>query len=114
MIDFFIPAAHAQATAQGGQDGGLFTLILFMGFALFLYLMIIRPQRKQQKDQQAMLAALAVGDEVITAGGILGRISKIKDKYLIIKISESVELTLEKSWVHSVLPKGTLKDIQQS
>ncbi|HEY9035944.1 MAG TPA: preprotein translocase subunit YajC [Pseudomonadales bacterium] len=113
MIEF-IPAAHAQTAAAGGaQDGGMFTFIMFMGFALFLYLMIIRPQRKQQKETQAMLGALAVGDEVITSGGMLGKIAKIKDKYLIIKISDSVEITLEKSWVHSVLPKGTLKDIQK-
>lgn len=110
MIEL-IPSAHAQAAGQGSPDSGMFTFVLFAGFALFLYFLIIRPQRKQQKEQQAMLSALAVGDEIITTGGILGRISKIKDKYLIIKVSDTVELTLEKSWVHSVLPKGTLKDI---
>ena len=113
MIEF-IPAAHAQTAAAGGaQDGGTFTIIMFMGFAVFLYFMIIRPQRKQQKETQSMLASLEVGTEVITSGGMLGKIVKIKDKYLIIKISDSVEITLEKSWVHSVLPKGTLKDIQK-
>jgi len=113
MIEL-ISSAHAQtAGAQGAQDGGMFTFIMFMGFALFLYFMIIRPQRKQQKETQSMLAALEVGDEIITTGGILGRVSKIKDKYLILKISESVEIMLDKTWVHSVLPKGTLKEIQK-
>lgn len=111
MLDL-IPAAHAQTAAAPAAGGSpWFTFVLFGGFALFLYFMIIRPQRKQQKEQQNMLEALAVGDEIITSGGVLGRITKIKDKYLILKVSDSVELTLDKTWVHSVLPKGTLKDI---
>lgn len=111
MIEF-IPSAHAQAAGAspaGGFDGTFF--IMLAGFAVFMYFMIIRPQRKQQQDQKAMMEALAVGDEIITSGGVLGRISKVKDKYLIVRIADNVELTLEKSWVHSVLPKGTIKEI---
>jgi preprotein translocase subunit YajC len=74
-----------------------------------LYFIMIRPQMKRQKEHKAMVEALAKGDEVVTAGGVLGRVSKMGETYLSIEVSNGVELQVQRSAVVQVLPKGTLK-----
>ncbi|PPJ80355.1 preprotein translocase subunit YajC, partial [Staphylococcus haemolyticus] len=74
-----------------------------------LWFIMIRPQMKRQKETKAMLEALAKGDEVVTAGGILGKVSKVAEQYVTVEIAANTEITVQKSAVTTVLPKGTLK-----
>lgn len=74
-----------------------------------LWFIMIRPQMKRQKETKAMLEALAKGDEVVTAGGILGKVTKVAEQFVVVEIAANTEITVQKSAVTSVLPKGTLK-----
>ena len=107
-MDFLISNAWAQAapaTPQGGLASFLPLAILFLVFYMFL----IRPQMKRQKEAKAMIEALAKGDEVVTAGGMLGRINKLEDAYLMLEIASGVEIRVQRTAVIQVLPKGTIK-----
>lgn len=115
FVNFFIPSAYADSAAAAQatpQNGGFsFALIAFIMLA-FLYLTVWRPQNKRAKEQQALLGSLTKGDEVVTIGGVLGRIAKISDQYLVITVGENTEMAIQKSAVATVLPKGTLKSIE--
>jgi preprotein translocase subunit YajC len=76
-----------------------------------MYLLIIRPQRKRQKEHQALVSALAKGDEVVTTSGILGKVTRIDGDYLVLEVSDKIELKFQRAAVHAVLPKGTIKAI---
>jgi preprotein translocase subunit YajC len=106
----FISDAFAQSTtgAAGGPSSLLSMLPLVLMFVV-LYFVMIRPQMKRQKEQRAMIDALAKGDEVITTGGVLGRITKLGESFLSIEVGNGVELQVQRSAVVQVLPKGTLK-----
>lgn len=105
----FIANAHAQAAGAPAPD---FTgLLLIVGMFVIMYFMIIRPQRKRQKEHQNMISAIAKGDEVITTGGILGKVTKVDDTYMVLEVSNNVELKFQKASLHAVLPKGTIKAI---
>jgi preprotein translocase subunit YajC len=109
-----ISSAFAQtapaATAAGGgimsQLGGMLPLVLMF---VVLYFVMIRPQMKRQKEHRAMIDALAKGDEVVTAGGFLGKVSKLGDAYVGVELATGVEVQMQRSAVVQVLPKGTLK-----
>jgi preprotein translocase subunit YajC len=107
-----ISSAYAQA-AQGGGDPGImgFLLSIILMFVL-LYFLMIRPQMKRAKEQKAMIEALQKGDEVITAGGVVGRISKLGDQYITLEIAPSTEIVVQRGAVQVPLPKGTLKTLQ--
>jgi preprotein translocase subunit YajC len=110
-MSWLIPSAHAEV-APGVQPGGEFIQIGMIIFLfLVFYLLIIRPQRKKQKEHEALLGALAVGDEVATTAGLLGKVKKVDEAYVVLKVDETVELKFQKSAIHAVLPKGTLKAI---
>jgi preprotein translocase subunit YajC len=110
---FFISTASAQTAAVPAPQGGGFSfMIMFVVFFLFIYFAIWRPQNKRAKEQQNLLNSLAKGDEVVTAGGLLGRINKINDQYLTLSIANNVDIVIQKSSVISVMPKGTLKAIE--
>ncbi len=109
-MDFFISSAYAQAEA-GGQPSGIFNLIFFGGFALIFYFLIWRPQSKRAKEQRELLSSLNKGDEVMTNGGLLGKLGKVDDNYVVVEIAENVEVKMQKASVAAVLPKGTLKSI---
>jgi preprotein translocase subunit YajC len=109
----FISSAFAQtapAAAAGGDImsslTGMLPLVLMF---VVLYFVMIRPQMKRQKEHKAMIDALAKGDEVATAGGLLGKVSKIGDTTLSVEIAAGVEVQLQRSAVVQVLPKGTVK-----
>ena len=104
----FISEAYAQGAAPAASGGDM-SLFILLPFAVILYFMMIRPQMKRQKEQKAMLEALAKGDEVVTAGGVLGRISKIGENYLHIDAGNGVELQVQRSAIVQILPKGTIK-----
>ena len=79
-------------------------------FAMFYYI-VVRPQRKRQKEHQQLVAGLAKGDEVVTTAGILGKITSLDDNYVTLNIADKVDVKLQRVHVHAVLPKGTLKSI---
>jgi preprotein translocase subunit YajC len=104
-MNFFIQNAYAQdAAAQG--DSTSFIIMMVLMFAAF-YFLLIRPQQKKQKAHTALVASLQVGDEVLTAGGILGKISGVSEHYAIVKIGDNTEVKIQKSSVSMVVPKGT-------
>ena len=107
----FISNAYAQAPSIGG-DGGLMGLLPIVLMFVVLYFLMIRPQMKRAKEAKAMIEALQKGDEVITAGGILGRISKINEAYVTLEIAAGTEISVQKAAVQTLLPKGTLKTLQ--
>ncbi len=112
-MSFFIAEALAQpAAAQTPAGPSLLMNVLFIGgLFLFMYFVMIRPQRKRQKEHTDMLAALAKGDEVATSAGLLGKVVKVEDDYILLKVAENVELRFQKHAVSAVLPKGTLKSV---
>mgnify|MGYP006082482649 CR=1 FL=1 len=87
------------------------TLLMLFGFMILIYFIMIRPENKRRKSHQETLVNLEVGDEIVTAGGILGTISKISDQFLEISISDNVKLKIQKTSVSNALPKGTIKAI---
>lgn len=102
----------AQAPAAGGE-GALMGMLPIVLMFVILYFLMIRPQMKRQKEHKNMVAALAKGDEVVTAGGILGKVSQVNDTYISMEIAregdKAVEVLVQKSAVQTVLPKGTIK-----
>lgn len=107
----FISQAYAQSAGQPPAEAGIFQLVLLVGLFVMFYFIAIRPQRKRQKEHAEMVSALAKGDEVVTNSGILGKIVKVEEDYLVLKVTDSVDLKFQKSAIHAVLPKGTLKSI---
>lgn len=111
-MSFLIPSAHAQAAAPASAFGGDFSgLLLIAGMFLLMYFMIIRPQRKRQKEHQSLIEGVSKGDEVLTTGGILGKVTKVDGDYMVLEVSNNVELKFQKVSLHAVLPKGTIKAI---
>lgn len=109
-MSFFIPSAYAQSAAQP-PGGEMFQFVFLIGIFVLFYFVAIRPQRKRQKEHQNMVGGLSVGDEVTTNSGILGKVRKIEDDFLVLKVAENVELKFQKVAIHAVLPKGTIKSI---
>ncbi|HKC31424.1 MAG TPA: preprotein translocase subunit YajC [Burkholderiales bacterium] len=105
-----ISPAFAQS-AGGGDPGYIGFLPIILMFVL-LYFLMIRPQMKRSKEQKQMVEALQKGDEVITAGGVLGRITRIGDAYVSLEVAPNTEISVQRTAVQMLLPKGTLKSIQ--
>ncbi|MDX9684883.1 preprotein translocase subunit YajC [Pseudomonas protegens] len=112
-MSFLIPAAYADAAAPAaaGPAGTGFEWIFLVGFLAIFYLMIWRPQAKRAKEQKNLLGSLQKGDEVVTTGGIAGKINKVTDDFVVLEVSDSVELKFQKGAIAATLPKGTLKAI---
>jgi preprotein translocase subunit YajC len=102
----------SEAWAQGvaGAAGGMESIFLIVAMFAVLYFLMIRPQMKRAKEHKTMVEALQKGDEVVTAGGVLGRISKVGDAHLTLEIAPNVEIQVQRAAVQTVLPKGTLKN----
>lgn len=105
-----IPSAHAQDAAPAGGDL-MVTLIMFGALFLFMWFIVIRPQRKRQKEHQALVNSLSKGDEVVMTSGMLAKVTSVEDDYVVVKASDNVELRFQKVAVHAVLPKGTIKSV---
>jgi preprotein translocase subunit YajC len=108
----FISNAFAQAApaaAGGSTESTLLSLLPLVLMFVVLYFIMIRPQMKKQKEHKAMVEALAKGDEVIIAGGVLGRVAKLGDSFINVEVSGNVELQVQRASVLQVLPKGTYK-----
>ncbi len=113
-MDFFINSAVAQTTTGTQTQQSPWTSFIFLGgFILIFYFMLIRPQSKRAKEHKALVESLAKGDEVMTAGGILGKVTAVDEQYIAVSVAENVELKMQKSSVSAVLPKGTIKSIAQ-
>ena len=107
---FFISNAYAQSAAAG-EPNPMITLLMFGGLFVFMYFLIIRPQRKRQKEHTTLVGGLGKGDEVVMTSGMLGKITKLDGDYAVLEVSNNLELKFQKSAVHAVSPKGTIKAI---
>ena len=113
-MSFLIPSAFAVTAAPAaaaGPAGSGFEWVFLVGFLVIFYLMIWRPQAKRAKEQKNLLSSLQKGDEVVTNGGIAGKITKVTDDFVVVEVSDNVELKFQKQAVAATLPKGTLKGI---
>lgn len=111
-MDFFISSAHAQdGASQGG--GGMELIFMLVMFGLIFYFLIYRPQAKRVKQHKELMSSLSKGDEVLTQGGMVGRITKVSDDndFIVIALTDELEVTVQKGAVSSVLPKGTMKSL---
>ncbi len=114
-MSFFVSSAMAQAqTGAAPQGNPMVTLLMFGGLFVFMYLFIIRPQRKRQKEHTALVSSLAKGDEVIMTSGMLGKVVKVDESYIVLETGNNIELKFQKVAVHAVLPKGTIKSIDSA
>jgi len=109
-MSFFISPAYAEGAA-GAMDPGMFNILFLVGFGLIFYFFMWRPQAKRAKEHKNLLAGLSKGDEVITAGGIIGKVVRLTDDYVVLEVSEGTELKFQKVHVAAELPKGTIKNI---
>jgi preprotein translocase subunit YajC len=105
----FISNAYAQAAGAASTESSLMSFLPIILMFVVLYFVMIRPQMKRQKEQKSMLDALAKGDEVITAGGIAGKVTKVTDAFVSVEVSNGVDIQIQKSAVTTLLPKGSLK-----
>jgi len=112
MLDVLIPAAHAQAAAGAGATSNVWLQLipLILLFVVFWFL-LIRPQMKRQKEHRQLVEKLAKGDEIVTSGGIAGRIEELGETFLSVEIAEGTRIRLQRGAVSTVLPKGTLKSL---
>ncbi len=106
-MDFFISDAWAQGA--GGQGSPFPSLIMLAVLFGLFYFLLIRPQHKRQKEHREMVAKLSKGDEVVTQGGVLGRITKVGDSFVTLEISEGTEIRVQRAAVAALMPKGTMK-----
>jgi preprotein translocase subunit YajC len=111
-MTLFNTAAYA-AEAGAAPGPGYMDLVLLVGFIAIFYFLLWRPQSKRRKEQQALMAGLTKGDEVVTAGGIAGRVVKVEDDFIKLSVANNVELRIQKSAVGATLPKGTLKSLDE-
>jgi preprotein translocase subunit YajC len=114
LLNIIVTPAYADVASvvSGSQQSGTSFVVMFGIFFIFIYFAIWRPQNKRLREQQSMLTSLAKGDEVVTVGGVIGRITKVGEQFLTLSVTNNVELFLQKSSVASVLPKGTIKSIE--
>jgi preprotein translocase subunit YajC len=106
-----ISPAYAQAAAASSQSDSLLTFLPMVAIFVVFYFLLIRPQQKKQKEARAMLERLNKGDEVVTAGGMVGRISRLTDQYATLEIAPNTEIVVQRGSIAQLLPKGTIKAI---
>lgn len=106
ILDFFIASAHAQ---DGSPQGGLMSFLPLIIIFIIFYFLLIRPQMKRAKDHRKLVSELAVGDEIVTNGGLLGRITRVGESFVTVELADNVQIKLQRHAVASVVPKGTIK-----
>ncbi|GGA65822.1 preprotein translocase subunit YajC [Neiella marina] len=111
-MSLFIADAWADSGAQA-QGGGFELIFMLVMFAVIFYFMVYRPQAKRVKDHKALVSALKKGDEVLTNGGLVGKIAKVSDDkdFVVISLAEGLDVTAQKAAISAVLPKGTMKSL---
>lgn len=113
-MNLFETTAYAAPAAPGAGDAGLINLLFLGGFVLIFYFLLIRPQNKRRKEHQALVGGLSKGDEIVTAGGIVGQITKVEEDFVKVQLGEDMEIRIQKSAVGATLPKGTIKGLESS
>jgi preprotein translocase subunit YajC len=108
--NLLISNAYAEGAAAP-QGGSIIDFIPLIGLAAVFYFMVLRPQMKRAKETKIMLAALQKGDEIVTTGGVMGRVVKVGDSHISVEVAEGVSLNVQKGAIQSALPKGTLKTL---
>jgi len=111
LSSLFISNAYAQSAAPASGGSGILQFLPLGVLVVVFYFLILRPQQKRVKEQKSMISALQKGDEVVAAGGLLGRVAKVDDNYVSVEVSEGVTINVQKSSVQTVLPKGTIKSL---
>ncbi len=113
MMDFLISSAHAAEGAAQPQGGGLQMIIMLVVFGLIFYFMLYRPQAKRVKEHKSLIASISKGDEILTQGGLVGKVAKVsEDKdFIMVTLAEGFDVAVQKASVSAVLPKGTIKSI---
>jgi len=106
-----ISSAYAQASGAASQSDTLLTFLPMIAIFVVFYFLLIRPQQKKQKEARAMLDSLEKGNEVVTAGGILGRIVKLDDQYATVEIAPNTQMIVQRGAISQLLPKGTIKGL---
>lgn len=101
----------ATAAPASQEPNPLYTLLMFGGLFVFMYFLIIRPQRKRQKEHKDLTSSLSKDDEIVMNSGMLGKITKLEDDYIVVEAANNVELKFQRAAVHAVLPKGTIKQV---
>ena len=109
LLDLLIPVAHAQGAPAAAPNAGLFNIVLIIAFIGIFYFIGIRPQMRRAKEQRDMLAKLQKGDEVVTSGGLTGRVDAIGDSFITLEIADGVRVKFQRGAIGQVLPKGSLK-----
>ncbi len=107
-MDFLIPNAFAEAGAAP-PDAGFLNLIMLVVLFVVFYFLLIRPQTKRVKEHQQMVNSLAKGDEVVTNGGLLGKITSMGDNFVVIELAQNLEVKVQRQAISTVMPKGTMK-----
>ncbi len=107
-MGFFIQDAWAQAAPAGGSGTLLGMLPLVVIFVVF-YFLLIRPQQKRQKEHREMVAKLVAGDEIVTGGGVLGKVIEVGDSFVQVEIASGVQVKIQRHTIGAVMPKGTMK-----
>jgi preprotein translocase subunit YajC len=111
LLDFFISTAAAQNTAAPAGLGGLSGLLLPVMLIVVFYFLLIRPQQKKQKEHRAMVDALAVGTEIVTGGGVLGKVTEVGEQFLTVEVADGVKVKVQRGSISAVLPKDTIKHV---
>lgn len=110
-MGFFISDAMAAAAAPAGQADGTMSLFMIIGIFVLFYFMLIRPQNKRAKEHRQLMSNLKKGDEIVTSSGILAKVIDLDEQFLKVNLADGVEVTMQRSAVSAVLPKGTLKSL---
>lgn len=108
-MSFFISDALAQPATAATAESGLLSFLPLIGIFVLFYFLLIRPQMKRAKEHKTLLNALAKGDEVVTGGGVLGRITEVGNDFISIEIADGIVVKVQKQSVSSIMPKGTIK-----
>lgn len=110
ITELFISNAHAEG-APVAQDGGIMSFLPLIALLAVFYFLILRPQQKRAKEHKAMMEALQKGDEIVTLGGVMGKVTKVGDEIVAVEIADNVVVQVQKAAVQTVLPKGTIKSV---
>ena len=110
-MDFLIAAAYADGAAAAPQGGGFASFIPLIILIVVFYFLLIRPQQQKVKEHTNMVSALQKGDEVVTTGGLLGRITDIGENFIQIQVAQNTEVKVQRQAVAAVMPKGTMKNL---
>ena len=105
LLDFFISSAHAQ---DASSSGGLMSFLPLIVIFIIFYFLLIRPQMKRAKEHKQLVSQLGKGDEVVTNGGLLGRITNVGESFVTVEVAENVQIKVQRHAIASIMPKGTI------